>query len=99
MFVVVLPQNGLVSQVSYLDVGSSLLSSKCLFDCFRPPPSSLQVKTEEQIAAEQAWYGSEKLWLVHKEGFSLGKYSHLELQKAYLLALFLVVLLTKHGLG
>ncbi|XP_077421504.1 myosin-XVIIIa isoform X3 [Vanacampus margaritifer] len=30
-----------------------------------------QVKTEEQIVAEQAWYGSEKVWLVHKEGFSL----------------------------
>uniref|UniRef100_A0A672HHU6 Myosin XVIIIAb n=1 Tax=Salarias fasciatus TaxID=181472 RepID=A0A672HHU6_SALFA len=30
-----------------------------------------QVKTEEQIAAEQAWYGSEKVWLVHREGFSL----------------------------
>ncbi|XP_049580997.1 unconventional myosin-XVIIIa isoform X7 [Syngnathus scovelli] len=30
-----------------------------------------QVKTEEQIAAERAWYGSEKVWLVHKEGFSL----------------------------
>uniref|UniRef100_A0A673KWG9 Unconventional myosin-XVIIIa-like n=1 Tax=Sinocyclocheilus rhinocerous TaxID=307959 RepID=A0A673KWG9_9TELE len=29
------------------------------------------VKTEEQIAAEQAWYGSEKVWLVHKNGFSL----------------------------
>ncbi|XP_061829179.1 unconventional myosin-XVIIIa isoform X3 [Nerophis lumbriciformis] len=29
------------------------------------------VKTEEQIATEQAWYGSEKVWLVHKEGFSL----------------------------
>ncbi|XP_038550151.1 unconventional myosin-XVIIIa isoform X6 [Micropterus salmoides] len=29
------------------------------------------VKTEEQIAAEQAWYGSEKVWLVHKDGFSL----------------------------
>lgn len=32
-----------------------------------------QVKTEEQIAAEQAWYGSEKVWLVHKDGFSLGE--------------------------
>uniref|UniRef100_A0A8B9JI21 Myosin XVIIIAb n=1 Tax=Astyanax mexicanus TaxID=7994 RepID=A0A8B9JI21_ASTMX len=31
----------------------------------------LDVKTEEQIAAEQAWYGSEKVWLVHKDGFSL----------------------------
>ncbi|XP_077466716.1 myosin-XVIIIa isoform X2 [Stigmatopora argus] len=30
-----------------------------------------EVKTEEQIAAEQTWYGSEKVWLVHKEGFSL----------------------------
>uniref|UniRef100_A0A8C2KL08 Myosin XVIIIAb n=1 Tax=Cyprinus carpio TaxID=7962 RepID=A0A8C2KL08_CYPCA len=29
------------------------------------------VKTEEQIAAEQAWYGSDKVWLVHKDGFSL----------------------------
>ncbi|XP_060799936.1 unconventional myosin-XVIIIa isoform X5 [Neoarius graeffei] len=32
---------------------------------------ALDVKTEEQIAAEQAWYGSEKVWLVHKDGFSL----------------------------
>uniref|UniRef100_A0A7N6B496 Myosin XVIIIAb n=1 Tax=Anabas testudineus TaxID=64144 RepID=A0A7N6B496_ANATE len=30
-----------------------------------------EVKTEEQISAEQAWYGSEKVWLVHKDGFSL----------------------------
>ncbi|CAL8350260.1 unnamed protein product [Lota lota] len=29
------------------------------------------VKTEEQITAEQAWFGSEKVWLVHKDGFSL----------------------------
>ncbi|XP_035767250.1 unconventional myosin-XVIIIa-like [Neolamprologus brichardi] len=29
------------------------------------------VKTEEQIAAEQAWYESDKVWLVHKDGFSL----------------------------
>ncbi|XP_062241141.1 unconventional myosin-XVIIIa isoform X4 [Platichthys flesus] len=29
------------------------------------------VKTEEQILAEQAWYGSEKVWLVHKDGFTL----------------------------
>ncbi|KAJ8368403.1 hypothetical protein SKAU_G00084310 [Synaphobranchus kaupii] len=33
--------------------------------------ASPKVKTEEQIAAEQAWYGSEKVWLVHKDGFSL----------------------------
>ncbi|XP_030648247.1 unconventional myosin-XVIIIa [Chanos chanos] len=30
-----------------------------------------EVKTEEQIAAERAWYGTEKIWLVHKDGFSL----------------------------
>ncbi|XP_042286938.1 unconventional myosin-XVIIIa-like isoform X3 [Thunnus maccoyii] len=28
-------------------------------------------KTEEQIAAEKAWYNTEKVWLVHKDGFSL----------------------------
>ncbi|XP_040906951.1 unconventional myosin-XVIIIa isoform X2 [Toxotes jaculatrix] len=28
-------------------------------------------KTEEQITAEQAWYNTEKVWLVHKDGFSL----------------------------
>ncbi|XP_028321497.1 unconventional myosin-XVIIIa isoform X6 [Gouania willdenowi] len=32
---------------------------------------SAPVKTEEQIVAEQAWYGSEKVWLIHKDGFSL----------------------------
>ncbi|XP_056613682.1 unconventional myosin-XVIIIa isoform X4 [Triplophysa dalaica] len=38
----------------------------------KPLKSSKEnVKTEEQIAAEQAWYGSEKVWLVHKDGFSL----------------------------
>ncbi|XP_031428134.1 unconventional myosin-XVIIIa-like isoform X2 [Clupea harengus] len=30
-----------------------------------------EVKTEEQITAEKAWYGTEKVWLVHKDGFSL----------------------------
>ncbi|XP_076130981.1 unconventional myosin-XVIIIa isoform X3 [Alosa pseudoharengus] len=30
-----------------------------------------KVKTEAQIAAEKAWYGTEKVWLVHKDGFSL----------------------------
>nr|XP_015222967.1 PREDICTED: unconventional myosin-XVIIIa isoform X5 [Lepisosteus oculatus] len=35
------------------------------------PCLALTVKTEEQIVAEQAWYGTEKVWLVHKDGFSL----------------------------
>ncbi|XP_077098257.1 unconventional myosin-XVIIIa isoform X5 [Siphateles boraxobius] len=30
-----------------------------------------KVKTEEQLAAEKAWYNAEKVWLVHKDGFSL----------------------------
>lgn len=37
----------------------------------RPPVS--QAKTEEQIAAEEAWYETDKVWLVHKDGFSLGE--------------------------
>ncbi|XP_041657271.1 unconventional myosin-XVIIIa-like isoform X2 [Cheilinus undulatus] len=28
-------------------------------------------KTEEQITAEKVWYNTEKVWLVHKDGFSL----------------------------
>ncbi|KAK1800761.1 hypothetical protein P4O66_005957 [Electrophorus voltai] len=32
---------------------------------------AVMVKTEDQIAAEQAWYSTEKVWLVHKDGFSL----------------------------
>ncbi|NXP06672.1 MY18A protein, partial [Thinocorus orbignyianus] len=35
-------------------------------------------KTEEQIAAEEAWYETEKVWLVHKDGFSLGDQLRLE---------------------
>ncbi|KAM4760500.1 unconventional myosin-XVIIIa isoform 7-T7 [Cyanocitta cristata] len=37
-----------------------------------PVPAAAQAKTEEQIAAEEAWYETEKVWLVHKDGFSLG---------------------------
>lgn len=36
-------------------------------------PSVPQAKTEEQIAAEEAWYETDKVWLVHKDGFSLGE--------------------------
>ena len=36
-------------------------------------PLSQQAKTEEQIAAEEAWYETEKVWLVHRDGFSLGE--------------------------
>nr|XP_056721395.1 unconventional myosin-XVIIIa isoform X2 [Euleptes europaea] len=33
--------------------------------------AAFDAKTEEQIAAEEAWYETEKVWLVHKDGFSL----------------------------
>ncbi|XP_024590392.1 unconventional myosin-XVIIIa isoform X3 [Neophocaena asiaeorientalis asiaeorientalis] len=36
-----------------------------------PRREPAHVKTEEQIAAEEAWYETEKVWLVHKDGFSL----------------------------
>ncbi|XP_049658009.1 unconventional myosin-XVIIIa isoform X14 [Accipiter gentilis] len=39
---------------------------------FGPIPAAAQAKTEEQIAAEEAWYETEKVWLVHRDGFSLG---------------------------
>ncbi|KAM9117947.1 unconventional myosin-XVIIIa isoform 2-T4 [Pangshura tecta] len=35
------------------------------------PSAQSQAKTEEQIAAEEAWYETDKVWLVHKDGFSL----------------------------
>ncbi|KAM9847161.1 unconventional myosin-XVIIIa-like [Aulostomus maculatus] len=33
--------------------------------------SAAKGKSEEQIVAERAWYHTEKVWLVHKDGFSL----------------------------
>ncbi|XP_061219472.1 unconventional myosin-XVIIIa isoform X3 [Neopsephotus bourkii] len=39
---------------------------------FGAVPAAAQAKTEEQIAAEEAWYETEKVWLVHRDGFSLG---------------------------
>uniref|UniRef100_A0A3Q4HER1 Myosin XVIIIAa n=1 Tax=Neolamprologus brichardi TaxID=32507 RepID=A0A3Q4HER1_NEOBR len=32
---------------------------------------SKDVKTEEQLTAEKTWYNTEKVWLFHKDGFSL----------------------------
>ncbi|XP_034608429.1 unconventional myosin-XVIIIa isoform X12 [Trachemys scripta elegans] len=42
-----------------------------------------KAKTEEQIAAEEAWYETDKVWLVHKDGFSLA--SQLRADEASLL--------------
>ncbi|XP_036196686.1 unconventional myosin-XVIIIa isoform X20 [Myotis myotis] len=36
-----------------------------------PRREPADVKTEEQIATEEAWHETEKVWLVHKDGFSL----------------------------
>uniref|UniRef100_A0A8C5AEI4 Myosin XVIIIA b n=1 Tax=Gadus morhua TaxID=8049 RepID=A0A8C5AEI4_GADMO len=58
------------TSIVYFDVCSfTICLGKRLI--FFLPPVSHQVKTEEQITAEQAWFGSEKVWLVHKDGFSL----------------------------
>uniref|UniRef100_A0A8C2PX81 Myosin XVIIIAa n=1 Tax=Cyprinus carpio TaxID=7962 RepID=A0A8C2PX81_CYPCA len=38
-----------------------------------------KVKTEEQLAAEKAWYNTEKVWLVHKDGFSLATQLKMEM--------------------
>ncbi|OPJ78607.1 unconventional myosin-XVIIIa isoform C [Patagioenas fasciata monilis] len=43
-----------------------------------PVLAAAQAKTEEQIAAEEAWYETEKVWLVHRDGFSLGNQLRLE---------------------
>ncbi|GLD52988.1 unconventional myosin-XVIIIa isoform X5 [Lates japonicus] len=51
--------------------GSVEEDSVALLQASHAAAKQSQVKTEEQIAAEQAWYGSEKVWLVHKDGFSL----------------------------
>lgn len=33
----------------------------------------LQAKSEEQIAKEKLWLDTEKLWLMHRGGFALGR--------------------------
>ncbi|XP_077692496.1 unconventional myosin-XVIIIa isoform X5 [Eretmochelys imbricata] len=45
--------------------------------------AAFDAKTEEQIAAEEAWYETDKVWLVHKDGFSLA--SQLRADEAILL--------------
>ncbi|XP_032304272.1 unconventional myosin-XVIIIa isoform X4 [Coturnix japonica] len=48
------------------------LSSVCHWAGICARASCWSAKTEEQIAAEEAWYETDKVWLVHKDGFSLG---------------------------
>nr|XP_004664690.1 unconventional myosin-XVIIIa isoform X3 [Jaculus jaculus] len=49
----------------------SELSRSWLRSSEGPRREPASAKTEEQIAAEEAWYETEKVWLVHKDGFSL----------------------------
>ena len=73
-FSIITYQHVLVLNYECRGDNNSLFSALC---CYLPIVLLIlcvpQVKTEEQIAAEQAWYGSEKVWLVHKDGFSLGE--------------------------
>ncbi|XP_061219482.1 unconventional myosin-XVIIIa isoform X12 [Neopsephotus bourkii] len=54
----------------WLQAGQGTRRAAWDLDPATPAPS--QAKTEEQIAAEEAWYETEKVWLVHRDGFSLG---------------------------
>ncbi|XP_021068532.1 unconventional myosin-XVIIIa isoform X4 [Mus pahari] len=69
---------------AYSQVGYSCPTQEpSAFSSDNPPPppctwagvcaraSCWSAKTEEQIAAEEAWYETEKVWLVHRDGFSL----------------------------
>uniref|UniRef100_A0A2K5PEQ5 Myosin XVIIIA n=1 Tax=Cebus imitator TaxID=2715852 RepID=A0A2K5PEQ5_CEBIM len=49
----------------------SELSRSWLRSSEGPRREPADAKTEEQIAAEEAWNETEKVWLVHRDGFSL----------------------------
>ncbi|KAG7206056.1 hypothetical protein KM043_003454 [Ampulex compressa] len=36
----------------------------------RPPPRAAEARSEEHLAQEQAWLTSEKVWLLHRAGFT-----------------------------
>ncbi|XP_032136889.1 unconventional myosin-XVIIIa isoform X4 [Sapajus apella] len=60
----------------------SELSRSWLRSSEGPRREPADAKTEEQIAAEEAWNETEKVWLVHRDGFSLAsqlKYEELSL--------------------
>ncbi|XP_053130593.1 unconventional myosin-XVIIIa isoform X13 [Hemicordylus capensis] len=60
-----------LSQVLYPSVPELPPSPACLWVDVCARASCWSAKTEEQIAAEEAWYETDKVWLVHKDGFSL----------------------------
>ncbi|XP_065753733.1 unconventional myosin-XVIIIa isoform X1 [Phocoena phocoena] len=65
-----IPELGELSR-SWLRSGDGPRREPAHLDPEAASPAHSQVKTEEQIAAEEAWYETEKVWLVHKDGFSL----------------------------
>ncbi|XP_032769794.1 unconventional myosin-XVIIIa isoform X2 [Rattus rattus] len=56
---------------SWLRTGEGHRREPADLDPVAASPAHSQAKTEEQIAAEEAWYETEKVWLVHRDGFSL----------------------------
>ncbi|XP_048374547.1 unconventional myosin-XVIIIa [Sphaerodactylus townsendi] len=60
-----------LSQVLYPSAPDRPPPPTCLWADVCARASCWSAKTEEQIAAEEAWYETDKVWLVHKDGFSL----------------------------
>nr|XP_038942271.1 unconventional myosin-XVIIIa isoform X11 [Rattus norvegicus] len=78
------PLDPVAASPAHSQVGCSCPTQEpSAFSSDNPPPppytwagvcaraSCWSAKTEEQIAAEEAWYETEKVWLVHRDGFSL----------------------------
>ncbi|XP_029339955.1 unconventional myosin-XVIIIa isoform X13 [Mus caroli] len=65
-----IPELSELSQ-SWLRTGEGHRREPADLDPEAASPAYSQAKTEEQIAAEEAWYETEKVWLVHRDGFSL----------------------------
>lgn len=65
--------NALVSFVEPSQKSCSAITCENIQNEFVTMLLVLQGKTEEQIKAEKAWYNTEKVWLVHKDGFSMGE--------------------------
>ncbi|XP_064379324.1 unconventional myosin-XVIIIa isoform X12 [Dromaius novaehollandiae] len=67
----------------WLRGGEGARRAACELDPAAPASAPSQAKTEEQMAAEEAWYETDKVWLVHRDGFSLA--SQLRADEASLL--------------
>uniref|UniRef100_A0A672P041 Unconventional myosin-XVIIIa-like n=1 Tax=Sinocyclocheilus grahami TaxID=75366 RepID=A0A672P041_SINGR len=63
----------------YHDVYEAAEDPVAILQAAHEAASLSKVKTEEQLAAEKAWYNTEKVWLVHKDGFSLATQLKMEI--------------------